>query len=120
MPVVNLWFPYQVVADVHRASDPDLDPWDGELRRPAPRWLLLWWWPWLLASLADLVASQVWAQQQVGPDALVVAATVQTVGGAATVVAGLYLLRAVRTVQADQWARAERYRAELPDWIRTG
>ena len=120
VPVVNLWFPYQVVADIHRASDPDLDPWDAVPRRPTPRWLLLWWLPWLVASVADLVASQILGQPHVGTDALARAATAQTVGGVATAVAAVYLLRVVRTVQADQWARAERYRAALPDWIRIG
>ncbi|QUQ71900.1 DUF4328 domain-containing protein [Kutzneria sp. CA-103260] len=42
-PVVNLWFPYQVVVDVWRASAPKLgDHHDG---------LVVWWWMTFLGSL---------------------------------------------------------------------
>jgi hypothetical protein len=40
-PVVNLWFPYQVVVDVWRASTPNRDHRDG---------LVVWWWMTFLVS----------------------------------------------------------------------
>lgn len=40
-PVVNLWFPYQVVVDVWRASEPKRDGRDG---------LVVWWWMTFLVS----------------------------------------------------------------------
>jgi len=59
VPVVHLWFPYQVVADVYRASDPDAPPQSPSITRPAPSWLLVWWLAFLLPEVLAFVVT--WA-----------------------------------------------------------
>lgn len=63
-PIVNLWFPYQVVDDVYRASDPnaptDLYRTTGLPSAPVVRW----WWAAFLSS--DVVG--LWFNAAVGQD----------------------------------------------------
>ncbi|MBN0041466.1 DUF4328 domain-containing protein [Cellulosimicrobium cellulans] len=92
VPVVALWFPYQVVRDVRRATV------------AAPRPGLGWWWAgWLTWSVASNVATQVTTLSTAGPaetfSLLPVAETVGTVG---IVLALVFWVRTVREITAGQ------------------
>ncbi|MGH3461929.1 MAG: DUF4328 domain-containing protein [Kribbellaceae bacterium] len=56
-PVVNLWFPKQIVDDVIAASNPRTPPFTPNLRDIRPTRLVLGWWlTWIAANVIDLVA----------------------------------------------------------------
>lgn len=50
VPIVNLWYPFQLVADVWKASHPAREPDEQELSRLGTGRLLGWWWGFWLAS----------------------------------------------------------------------
>jgi Domain of unknown function (DUF4328) len=58
IPVVNLWFPYQIVADIYRASRPD-NPRDlADLRTvPGSPLLPVWWILWLVGNILAIVVA---------------------------------------------------------------
>jgi len=73
VPVVNLWFPLQVVRDIRAATSTVLD------RSRSARGLGWWWFCWLVALIAENVSVNVdgaddWLRPQL--DALALAATV--------------------------------------------
>ena len=49
-PIVNLWFPYQVVSDVWKASDPRTSPYSRDLSAVPGSWLVRMWWILLFAA----------------------------------------------------------------------
>lgn len=56
-PFVAWWFPYQVVRDVWRATDPATRMVDGELRLARGGRLVGWWWAmWVIATVAATVS----------------------------------------------------------------
>lgn len=55
---MNLWFPYQVVADVYRASRPDNPRSLADLRTVAGSPLLpVWWALWLVSNIVAIVVA---------------------------------------------------------------
>ncbi|SDH67007.1 protein of unknown function [Actinokineospora alba] len=94
-PVVNLWFPYQVMSDVWKASRPDV-PWRLESLRQVPGSALLrvWWVCWVGSFVAGRVSALV-NDQLVSPTlekyyplaiAKSVSAVLMTVAGALIIV----------------------------------
>lgn len=57
VPIVAWWFPYQVVRDVYRASDPTTQTVSGELRLARGGSLVGWWWAcWIVAYVVGAVS----------------------------------------------------------------
>lgn len=111
VPVVNFWFPYQVVADVHRTSDPDLPPQSPTPRRSAPGWLLTWWLAFVGSNIAALGYPGVSAAE------LKTYAVLETTSAGLVVLAALLWLRIVDGVQRDQADRARRLGSRFPESV---
>lgn|GEM_PF-1159936 len=104
VPVVSLWFPYQVVRDVRAAT----------VRAPGPG--LGWWWAgWLLWLWSSNAASQIVSYPSSATAetflALPVATTISTV---AVVLALVFWVRTVREISAGQ--RAASTPEQIPGW----
>jgi len=50
IPIVNLWRPYRILADVWNASNPDLEA--DPYRDPTPALVLVWWVVWVVSRYA--------------------------------------------------------------------
>lgn len=95
-PVVNLWFPYQFVRDVRRATV-------GPVVTTAP--VRLWWLLWLVCLAADLTTFVAAASAEVGSDAtLSVVPWLVTGSSALGVVGGVLWLRIVQEITSAQRA----------------
>ncbi len=94
VPVVALWFPYQVVRDVRAATV------------VAPRRGLGWWWAgWLLWSVATNVATQLTTLSSAGAaGTFALLPVAETVGTAGLVLALVLWVRTVREITAGQRA----------------
>ncbi|MFC8921505.1 DUF4328 domain-containing protein [Cellulosimicrobium sp. NPDC057127] len=94
VPVVSLWFPYQVVRDVRAATV------------ASPRPGLGWWWTgWLVFGVATNVAAQVASSgPAASPEVYSVLPVAESVGTAAVVLALVLWARIVREVTAGQRA----------------
>ena len=106
-PVVNFWFPKQIVDDVIAASDPRTPPLLPDLR-PIPRHglVLAWWLIWVATMVrgpggttSDLAADVPDVSDQA------VSASVATLGAVLTVVAAVLAIRVVRLVDRLQMSR---------------
>lgn len=102
VPVINLWFPYQVVDDVYRASRPGNHPELYNLRTvPGSRLLGAWWTAWLAAFAFDRLA------RNVGDDASTVselnfAMFLDSASSAMVVAAAVVLIMIMRRVNGWQ------------------
>ncbi|MDQ8040348.1 DUF4328 domain-containing protein [Cellulosimicrobium sp. XJ-DQ-B-000] len=94
VPVVALWFPYQVVRDVRAATV------------VAPRRGLGWWWAgWILWSVATNVATQLTTLSSAGAaGTFALLPVAETVGTAGVVLALVLWVRTVREITAGQRA----------------
>lgn len=91
VPVVALWFPYQVVRDVRRAT----------VRAPRPG--LGWWWAgWLVLGFASNAASRIPLSTSTDPSVAGALPFFETVATVATVVALVLWIRTVREITAAQ------------------
>lgn len=106
-PVVNLWFPYQVVDDVHRASRPGNVPDLRDLRAVPRSALLGWWWAMMLATMfvGRVEAFKVRNAQSV--DDLRTAANLDTIASAFLVVAAVLIIVIVQRINGWQRVRRE-------------
>ena len=99
-PVVNLWFPHQIVADVWRTSDPDEPPDLYQVAGlPSPP-LVRWWWSALL--LANVVST--WERLGRGPvtlDWFREQAVVNTISTALLCVAAVLVAPIIRRI--SEW-----------------
>ena len=105
-PVVNFWFPKQIVDDVIAASDPRTPPLLPDLRRiPRHGLVLAWWLIWVATrsgapgATSDLAADV----QDVSDQA--VGASVSTLGAVLTAVCAVLAIRVVRLVNRLQMSR---------------
>ncbi|WP_026454899.1 DUF4328 domain-containing protein [Saccharomonospora iraqiensis] len=94
VPVVNFWFPYQVVADVYRASSPD-----GSRGTP---WLAWWWASWLVALVLDRGASAAFEEAEPTVEMFRTLAITQTLMGVALVSAAVPLVLVLQRITAWQ------------------
>lgn len=100
VPVVNLWWPQMVVADVHRASRPGAG---ADLSGPRPSALVaVWWGTFLAAHAVDLVSVFLLADEQTERAFLRIVV-------ANAVSAGLVAVSAVAAIalmwRVDRWQR---------------
>ena len=91
VPVVSLWFPYQVVADIHAASSTP--------GRRVPWLLRAWWAAWLLLTIALNLTSTVLAETSWEPP-------IQSLGALFSVVALVAWIGIVREISRGQTAAA--------------
>ncbi|NIJ14637.1 small-conductance mechanosensitive channel [Saccharomonospora amisosensis] len=93
-PVVNLWFPFQVVSDIWRASRPEPE---------AGVALLRWWWALLLFSwLLDRVTQQMALRQEVTVELLRRLFGISALSALLNVCAGILIIIAIRRINAWQ------------------
>ena len=104
VPVVALWFPYQVVRDVRAAT----------VRAPGPG--LGWWWAgWLLWSWASNLASQIVSfPSSAAAGTFLSLPVVSTFATVAVVLALVFWVRTVREISAGQ--RAASTPEQVPGW----
>jgi hypothetical protein len=105
-PVVNFWFPKQIVDDVIAASDPRTPPLFPDLRRiPRHGLVLAWWLIWVATVVRGPVGNPDLASdvQDVSDRAL--GASVSTLGVVLTAVCAVLAIRVVRLVNRLQMSR---------------
>ena len=99
-PVVGFWFPYQIVADVWRASDPGTPRRVEDLRYvPSPRLVLAWWVGFLLSGVIAMRA--VLGDDEVTVDFLRRAAWFETASATLSVAAAFAVGRII--AQIGRW-----------------
>jgi hypothetical protein len=109
-PIVNLWFPKQIVDDIWRGSDPARrgPSADAQTGGPTSPLTLLWWLAWISSNLIDWFVLRLSADSTV--DALRTDATVSSVSTLLTAVAGVTVAVIIRRItgwQSDalrQWS----------------
>jgi hypothetical protein len=111
VPIMNLFMPYRVTAEIYRASDPEAGAFDWQ-NRPAATILGLWWGSWVLSNLISNVEMQLAL-----PDDPATAAAGSWVGVGScllTVLSAYFAIRVVRLIHQRQEAKADRRRKEPP------
>lgn len=107
-PVVNLWFPYQVVTDVWKASRPGT-PWRLESLKQVPGSALLWgWWACWVGSFVIGRVSALVNDQQTSPtlEKYYKLAVIKSVSAALMLVAGALII--VVIVRVSRWQEQPR------------
>jgi predicted secreted protein len=106
-PVVNFWFPKQIVDDVIAASDPRTPPLFPDLRRiPRHGLVLAWWLTWVATMVRGNVGNPDLAADVQDVSDRVLGASVSTVGAVLTAVAAVLAIRVVRLVGRLQMSRS--------------
>jgi hypothetical protein len=100
-PVVNFWFPKQIVDDVIAASDPRTPPLFPDLRRlPRHGLVLAWWLTWVATAVMSNVGPTDLASDIQDVSQRAVGAIVSTLGVLLTAVCAVLAIRVVRLVTA--------------------
>jgi hypothetical protein len=106
-PVVNFWFPKQIVDDVIAASDPRTPPLFPDLRRiPRHGLVLAWWLTWVATMVRGNVGNPDLAADVQDVSERVLGASVSTVGAVLTAVCAVLAIRVVRLVSRLQMSRS--------------
>jgi hypothetical protein len=106
-PVVNFWFPKQIVDDVIAASDPRTPPLLPDLRRiPRHGLVLAWWLTWVATMVRGNVGNPDLAADVQDVSDRVLGATVPTVGAVLVAVCAVLAVRVVRLVNRLQMSRS--------------
>lgn len=118
-PIVNLWFPYQVVRDVLRFSDPKNRGLDGDSSRGGPL-VIVWWLTWLGSSIAAYYSFAVYREVPASAedvlsmfDRMAVADTVSAVFEVAAAVLAIVIIRRI-TAWQESPAESTASPAEAP------
>jgi hypothetical protein len=105
-PVVNFWFPKQIVDDVIAASDPRTPPLLPDLRRiPRHGLVLAWWLTWVATMVRGNVGNPDLAADVQDVSDRVLGASVSTVGAVLVAVCAVLAVRVVRLVNRLQMSR---------------
>ena len=105
-PVVNLWFPKEIVDDVIAASDPRTPPLFPDLRRiPRHGLVLAWWLIWVATVVIGNVGPSDLASDVQDVSDQAVGASLSTLGVVLTAVSAVLALRVVRLVNRQQMSR---------------
>ncbi|MGQ0839235.1 DUF4328 domain-containing protein [Actinokineospora sp.] len=101
-PVVNLWFPFQVVTDVWKASRPDTSRRLDFLSQVRGSDTLGWWWGlWLAGFALDRFVAAQFLGDEITPETIRSAAIAETLGALLYVVAAVLIIQVMR--QIDGW-----------------
>jgi hypothetical protein len=96
VPVVNLWFPFQVVRDV---SKPPISP--------TPGVLLGWWWAfWLAYIITSQIGARLTGFGEIDPGAIRALGTIESISAGIGVVAVVLWLALIRRIRQGQAASA--------------
>jgi hypothetical protein len=99
-PVVNLWFPFQIVDDVHRTSSP---------RPMQSNGLVVGWWiAFLAGQIIDRILMGAYLQKDITAENLLMTANFSTASSAVTVISGVLVILVVKRVSEWQSAPAPR------------
>jgi hypothetical protein len=104
VPIVNLWFPKQIVDDIVAASLPQTDPHADELPRRRLSVVQVWWITWVASSLITFVDPAYLADHPSGGDFLW-SASVMTVSALLTIVCAVYAVRVILLINQLQASR---------------
>jgi len=104
-PVVNLWFPFMILDDIHRASRPDNPPDLLDLRTVRGSQLIGWWWALWIAVWGTSRAASVNPRGDPTVDTFRSLAIVGTVGTVATIGAAVLIIRIMREISGWQTPR---------------
>ncbi|MGW5055448.1 DUF4328 domain-containing protein [Actinokineospora sp. NPDC004072] len=102
VPVVNLWFPYQVVRDVWRGSRPDARGVNSLDLLPGSAQVNTWWALWIAAVVADRVLVVLMLRDVRSLDGLRTAVVVDTVATLLLVAAGAVLFQVMGRISGWQ------------------
>jgi Domain of unknown function (DUF4328) len=103
-PVVNLWFPKQIVDDIWRASDPyhpSTAPTFHADERPTSGLVHLWWWTWIISNIIDWFLFRTDNTERTA-NLLRTAAIVGTASTALSVIAAVALVLIIRRITTWQ------------------
>jgi Domain of unknown function (DUF4328) len=120
VPIVSFWFPYQVVADIYRASEPAENPRRYGFLVSAPGYIGWWWACWLIGMIADRVVVAVTNGNVVGRNDLIAGSGLGSISAVTWVAAAVLFIRYVRDVTAMQHERAALIGARFPGSITIG
>lgn len=108
VPVLNVVLPYQVMAEIWRASDPSvLDPFEWKSLEPPPI-LALWWGSFVIAVTLELAGFGFWLTAGVPAFESVVASSVAIVADLVAAVSASIAFFLVSQLSAAQLAKRER------------
>lgn len=102
-PIVNLWFPFQVVSDIWKASRPDsgLRVRSLELVSGSPR-LALWWGCWVTSFVIDRIAAKViYDAKKIDLEMVRSMAIAESLSAVLTAVAAVLMIMTMR--QISRW-----------------
>jgi hypothetical protein len=100
-PIVNLWYPFQVVDDVRKAS---LEPSGSSDISPGSSITGLWWFCYVIAEVLDYATLNL-TRDSTAFDVVMVGYTVDMVSAAFYLIAGILLILIVRRITQAQEAR---------------
>jgi hypothetical protein len=93
-PVVNLWFPYRIVADIWRASAP---------ARPVSGGLVIaWWWLLLAGTVVDRVIPRMYLSKEFSVQGLLTTAKLSTLSTVLDLAAGVLIIIVIKRITAWQ------------------
>ncbi len=104
VPIVNLWFPKQIVDDIVAASTPRTDPQANELPRLRASVVLIWWTAWI-ATVVIEVAYPIFSRDPLTVGDLVGTAILSTACAVATIVCAVYAVRVIQLINQLQSSR---------------
>jgi Domain of unknown function (DUF4328)/Interferon-induced transmembrane protein len=105
-PVVNFWFPKQIVDDVIAASDPRTPPRFPDLRRiPRHGLVLAWWLTWVTTEVIGNLGGTDLASDVPDVSDQAVGASLSTLGAVLAAVCAVLAIRVVRLVNRLQMSR---------------
>jgi Domain of unknown function (DUF4328) len=105
-PVVNFWFPKQIVDDVIAASDPRTPPRVPDLRGiPRNGLVLAWWITWVASLVTGNLGGTDWAADVPDVDDLVTGASLSTISAVVTAVCAVLASRVIHLVNRIQVSR---------------
>jgi hypothetical protein len=101
VPVVNLWFPKNIIDDIWRASDPRLQGIPLQ-QRPSPRETTRWWTAYILMWFLDFAYFRVYQNGQLTIESYLTAAVLTTMCAVVGIIAAVLAVRVVRQISDFQ------------------